>query len=255
LPRTDSSAPRRTTAHTATRSPNHDLDASPLSGTPIVDYDRSGPAAFVVGAAAQVIGAVKLIAGGPPGRYSASNAGHHYFSQRRLGRKTSRLPVFRRLRLLGVLLHPRLPVWAPSSGGLRGANCCSEGSREVERLMRERMARRHPWPQGASHGGRPSCDTGAGSGQPAGMPGRPVCCTWPTSVPTPRSDAAGSTPWPTWIRSPQPGSIGTTPGGSCIASVAYPGRSRSRLLRCNRRRHPGGITHKLRVLPNPGWLS
>ena len=33
------------------------------------------------------------------------------------------------------------------------------------------------------------------------------------------------------------------------------GRSRSRLLRSNRRRHPGGITHKLRAVPNPGWLT
>ena len=32
------------------------------------------------------------------------------------------------------------------------------------------------------------------------------------------------------------------------------GRSRSRLLR-NGRRHPGGITHKLRAVPNPGWLT
>jgi transposase InsO family protein len=33
------------------------------------------------------------------------------------------------------------------------------------------------------------------------------------------------------------------------------GRSRSRLPRCNRRRHPGGITHKLRGVRTPGWLK
>jgi hypothetical protein len=69
----------------------------------------------------------------------------------------------------------------------------------------------------------------------------------------PRSGAAPSAPWPTWTRSPPPGSTGTTPAGSCTASAVN--GNRSRLLRCNRSRHPGGTTHITGCARNPGCLN